>query len=97
MGWNTYYGIGGIFDERSIMSVAHTLCDQGLAHAGYRRVVVAASQIGLPAAGPLTIRDLWTGHTTAEADALSAEVPPRTAALLRVTAARPGRSPTEPV
>ena len=38
MGWNTYYGIGGVFNERTIMSVAHALCDRGLAYAGYRTV-----------------------------------------------------------
>ncbi len=38
MGWNTYYGVGGIFDERTILSVADTLIDRGLARAGYRIV-----------------------------------------------------------
>jgi alpha-galactosidase len=38
MGWNTYYGVGGIFDERSILSVARKLIDSGLARAGYRIV-----------------------------------------------------------
>lgn len=38
MGWNTYYGVGGIFDERTILSVAHALIDRGLAQAGYRIV-----------------------------------------------------------
>jgi alpha-galactosidase len=27
MGWNTYYGVGGVFDERTILSVARTLID----------------------------------------------------------------------
>jgi alpha-galactosidase len=35
MGWNTYYGVGGSFDEQAIMSVAHALVDRGLAAAGY--------------------------------------------------------------
>jgi alpha-galactosidase len=38
MGWNTYYGVGGIFDEATILSVAHALIDRGLAQAGYRIV-----------------------------------------------------------
>lgn len=38
MGWNTYYGVGGIFDEGTILSVAQTLLDRGLAGAGYRIV-----------------------------------------------------------
>jgi alpha-galactosidase len=38
MGWNTYYGIGGVFGERTILSVAHALIDRGLAWAGYRIV-----------------------------------------------------------
>jgi alpha-galactosidase len=38
MGWNTYYGVGGIFDEQTILSVARALLDRGLARAGYRIV-----------------------------------------------------------
>src|SRR6185312_11735819 len=38
MGWNTYYGVGGIFDEPTILSVAESLLDRGLARAGYRIV-----------------------------------------------------------
>jgi alpha-galactosidase len=38
MGWNTYYGIGGVFDEQTIVSVAQALLDRGLARAGYRIV-----------------------------------------------------------
>ena len=38
MGWNTYYGVGGIFDEQTIISVANALIDRGLARAGYRIV-----------------------------------------------------------
>jgi alpha-galactosidase len=38
MGWNTYYGVGGIFDEQTILSVANSLIDRGLAQAGYRIV-----------------------------------------------------------
>jgi alpha-galactosidase len=38
MGWNTYYGVGGIFDEHTILSVAGALLDRGLARAGYRIV-----------------------------------------------------------
>jgi alpha-galactosidase len=35
MGWNTYYGVGGVFDQRTIVSVANSLIDRGLARAGY--------------------------------------------------------------
>jgi alpha-galactosidase len=38
MGWNTYYGVGGIFDERTILSVAGALIGRGLARSGYRLV-----------------------------------------------------------
>jgi alpha-galactosidase len=38
MGWNTYYGVGGIFDEQTILSVARALLHRGLARAGYRIV-----------------------------------------------------------
>lgn len=38
MGWNTYYGVGGIFDESTIESVASALINSGLAQAGYRIV-----------------------------------------------------------
>ena len=38
MGWNTYYGVGGIFGERTIISVANDLIDRGLARVGYRIV-----------------------------------------------------------
>jgi alpha-galactosidase len=38
MGWNTYYGVGGSFDQRTILSVARALLDRGLARAGYRIV-----------------------------------------------------------
>src|SRR5438874_11747200 len=38
MGWNTYYGLGGVFDEQAIVSVADALLDLGLARAGYRIV-----------------------------------------------------------
>ncbi len=38
MGWNTYYGVGGVFDERTITSVARALINRGLATAGYRIV-----------------------------------------------------------
>jgi alpha-galactosidase len=38
MGWNSYYGVGGVFDERTIMSVARALIARGLAAAGYRIV-----------------------------------------------------------
>ncbi|HEY4830104.1 MAG TPA: glycoside hydrolase family 27 protein [Solirubrobacteraceae bacterium] len=38
MGWNTYYGVGGVFDEGTILSVARALIDRGLARAGYRIV-----------------------------------------------------------
>lgn len=38
MGWNTYYGVGGIFNEATIKSVANSLISRGLARAGYRIV-----------------------------------------------------------
>jgi alpha-galactosidase len=38
MGWNTYYGVGGVFDESTIKSVAESLISSGLAQAGYRIV-----------------------------------------------------------
>jgi alpha-galactosidase len=38
MGWNTYYGVGGVFDEGTILSVARSLLDRGLARAGYQIV-----------------------------------------------------------
>ncbi|MBV9337672.1 MAG: glycoside hydrolase family 27 protein [Solirubrobacterales bacterium] len=38
MGWNTYYGVGGLFDERTILDVANSLLARGLAQAGYRIV-----------------------------------------------------------
>ena len=38
MGWNTYYGIGGVYDEQTILSVAQSLIDSGLARSGYRIV-----------------------------------------------------------
>ncbi len=38
MGWNTYYGVGGIFDENTILSVANALIGRGLARVGYRIV-----------------------------------------------------------
>jgi alpha-galactosidase len=38
MGWNTYYGVGGHFDETTIKSVANALISTGLAQAGYRIV-----------------------------------------------------------
>jgi alpha-galactosidase len=38
MGWNTYYGVGGVFDEDTILEVARALVDRGLARAGYRIV-----------------------------------------------------------
>jgi alpha-galactosidase len=38
MGWNTYYGVGGIFGESTILSVARSLIARGLAEAGYRIV-----------------------------------------------------------
>src|SRR5665648_221868 len=38
MGWNTYYGVGGVFDEQTIVSVARALLHRGLARVGYRIV-----------------------------------------------------------
>jgi Alpha galactosidase C-terminal beta sandwich domain len=34
MGWNTYYGVGGIYNEQTIVSVANSLGSRGLAQAG---------------------------------------------------------------
>ncbi len=38
MGWNTYYGVGGVYDQQTIISVAESLINRGLARAGYRIV-----------------------------------------------------------
>jgi alpha-galactosidase len=38
MGWNTYYGVGGVFSQSTIISVAQSLLHRGLARAGYRIV-----------------------------------------------------------
>ena len=38
MGWNTYYGVGGVFNEAAIKSVAESLISTGLAQAGYKIV-----------------------------------------------------------
>jgi alpha-galactosidase len=38
MGWTTYYGLGGAYNERTILSVADALVSTGLARAGYRIV-----------------------------------------------------------
>ncbi len=38
MGWNTYYGVGGIYNEQTIVSVASSLVSRGLSQAGYRIV-----------------------------------------------------------
>jgi alpha galactosidase A-like protein/alpha galactosidase C-like protein/glucodextranase-like protein len=38
MGWNTYYGVGGNFNEATVKSVAGSLISSGLAQAGYRIV-----------------------------------------------------------
>ena len=38
MGWNTYYGVGGTFNETTIKSVASSLISSGLAQAGYKIV-----------------------------------------------------------
>jgi alpha-galactosidase len=38
MGWNTYYGVGGVFNQSTILSVANSLLHRGLARAGYRVV-----------------------------------------------------------
>jgi alpha-galactosidase len=38
MGWNTYYGVGGSFNESTVKSVASTLISSGLAQAGYKIV-----------------------------------------------------------
>jgi alpha-galactosidase len=38
MGWNTFYGVGGIFNESTIKSVASSLISSGLAKAGYKIV-----------------------------------------------------------
>jgi alpha-galactosidase len=38
MGWNTYYGLGGYFNEATIKSVGSSLISSGLAQAGYKIV-----------------------------------------------------------
>jgi hypothetical protein len=38
MGWNTYYGVGGHFNEATIKSVADSLISSGLAEAGFKIV-----------------------------------------------------------
>jgi alpha-galactosidase len=38
MGWNTYYGVGGVFNEAKVKSVARSLISTGLARAGYKIV-----------------------------------------------------------
>jgi alpha-galactosidase len=38
MGWNTYYGVGGVFDESTIKEVANSLISTGLRDAGYKIV-----------------------------------------------------------
>ncbi len=38
MGWNTYYGVGGVFNQQTIISVAESMLHRGLARAGYRIV-----------------------------------------------------------
>jgi alpha-galactosidase len=38
MGWNTYFGLGGDYDESTILEVADALISTGLAKAGYRIV-----------------------------------------------------------
>jgi alpha-galactosidase len=38
MGWNTYYGVGGVFSEATIKSAADSLISTGLARAGYKIV-----------------------------------------------------------
>src|SRR5436190_13705960 len=38
MGWNTYYGVGGVFNESTIESVANSLISTGLQGAGYKIV-----------------------------------------------------------
>jgi alpha-galactosidase len=38
MGWNTYYGVGGVYSEQTILAVARSLLRDGLAKAGYRIV-----------------------------------------------------------
>jgi alpha-galactosidase len=38
MGWNTYFGLGGEYDESAILEVADTLIRSSLAGAGYRIV-----------------------------------------------------------
>ena len=38
MGWNTFYGVGGVFNEATVKSVAGSLISSGLAQAGYKIV-----------------------------------------------------------
>lgn len=62
MGWNTYYGVGGIFDEETILDVADALVDRGLAGAGYRIVWLDygwASGARTPDGELVVDRDQW--------------------------------------
>src|SRR5688500_3435794 len=38
MGWNTYYGLGGSYDEQTIRARADAIVDRGLRAAGYEYV-----------------------------------------------------------
>jgi len=38
MGWNTYYGLGGTYNEQTIVSVTDAMVNRGLAAAGYTYV-----------------------------------------------------------
>lgn len=47
-GWNTYYGLGGAFDEATIREVADTLVERGLHRAGYDIVWIDGGWQGSP-------------------------------------------------
>ena len=61
MGWNTYYGMGGVFDESTIKSVAESLISSGLRDAGYRIVWLDFGWTsGRDSSGRLTVKSsLW--------------------------------------
>jgi alpha-galactosidase len=68
MGWNTYYGVGGVFNETTIESVANSLISTGLAQAGYRIVWLDFGWAGgaRNANGELVVdRNQWPGGMNA--------------------------------
>ena len=64
MGWNTYYGVGGIFDEQTIISVANSLLHRGLARAAAYRIVWLDFRLGLEAASGTAAASSWSTATS---------------------------------